>query len=160
MDHITIVLEDFFNGRVFMISDPINDARLSAGNAPVGLHGYDAVEVSDATGLDTGSETIVQQHYGEEVDINTIVRRFGVTGALPLGPEGPAIYGDFTGITDYESARDTIERANTAFMNLPADVRLKFDNDPAKLIAMSQSMSEEAFSEFVSPPVVDPAVGS
>lgn len=128
---------------------------------PVGLHGYDAKRVSFDTGLDTGPETLVQQHFAEEQDINTIVRRFGVSGVAPLGVNGPAIYGDFTGITDYESARDTIERANRAFMDLPADVRAKFDNDPAKLISMAQSMDADQFDAFVQPEKpAEPPAGS
>lgn len=129
---------------------------------PLKMRGYDARALSEETGTDTGSDTIVQQHYADEVDINTIVRRFGVTGSMPFGPNGPAIYGDFSGISDWESALATIERAEESFMALPAEVRAKFDNDPGKLVEYSQSVSEEEFlttfaartEPGVSPPVV------
>lgn len=109
------------------------------------LRGYDAKAASEAVQIFTGEETLVQQHYAAEVDINTIVRRYGSGQNMPFGPRGPAVYGDFTGITDYQQALQTIERADAAFMSLPAEVRAKFANDPAKLIEFAQSIPEEEF---------------
>lgn len=110
---------------------------------PLKLRGYDAAELSEDTGIDTGTETLVQQHFVQEQDINTIVARFGVTGALPLGPDGPAVYGDFSGITDYDSALETIERAEASFMSLPAEVRDRFKNNPANLINWANEARDE-----------------
>lgn len=140
---------------IFRIMRDYKDEARVPGGPGVGLRGYDAAFVSDMTGVDTGRESLVQQHFQDEVDINTIVRRFGVSGQLPLGPNGPAVYGDFSGITDYDSALDTISRANDAFMALPADVRLRFKNDPAELIRYAQSVTEEEFTAALQPPVVE-----
>lgn len=101
----------------------------------------DANERSAMLSLDTGTETKVQQHYADEVDINTIVRRFGISQAAPLGIPG-GLFGDFTGITDFADAVDRVERAELAFMELPADIRDRFDNDPGKLIAFAQTIPE------------------
>lgn len=109
------------------------------------LRSYDARRVSIETGVNTGIETLVQQQFAEDADINVLVHRFGVTGQMPLGPSAPGIYGDFTGIFDYESARETIRRADQAFMQLSAEVRAKFDNDPQKLIDFARSASYEDF---------------
>lgn len=97
------------------------------------LRGYNAGLLSERTGLDTGTESIVQQQFATEVDINTIVRRFGVTGERPSG-DLSGVYGDFTGVNDYESAVAAVERARKGFMALPADVRERFANDPGRLI--------------------------
>lgn len=127
------------------------------------LRSYDSGAVSDYTAKDTGSESLVQQHFADEVDINTIVRRFGLTRDLPPGLPG-AVYGDFTGITDYASALEMIDRAQESFMQLPPALRERFDNDPGKLIAYAQSVSEEEFLRSTAPvtetaPLVPPTPG-
>lgn len=131
---------------------------------PMKLRGYDAADWSDQTGVDTGSETLVQQQFVEEQDINTIVKRFQVTGAFPMGPDGPAVYGDFSGITDYDSALETIDRAERSFMALPAEVRDRFKNNPANLINWANEARDEEefltrFAVRTEPPVVAPVVG-
>lgn len=130
-----------------------------------GLRQYDAKAVSIATSVDTGRETLVQQHLKEEVDVNTIVRRFGLTNDLPSW-RGDGLYGDFTGITDYESAVEKIRSVDTRFMALPVELRDRFKNDPAELVRFADSVSEEEFNRIVNPapsapvapeaPVVDP----
>jgi len=135
------------------------------------LSQYDPALHSAAVVVETGSVSPVQQHFGDEVDINTIVRRFGMTGQMPSGVPG-GVYGDFTGIEDYESARDAVDRAQAGFMALPADVREKFGNDPGMLIAYAQGVPFEQLEAelrgeasnvepVVAPvaPVVAPVVG-
>lgn len=99
---------------------------------------------SDAHRTDTGSETFTQQHFAEEVDVNTIVRRFGITRSMPFGVMG-GVYGDFSGVTDFESAKAMIVSADERFMKLPADIRERFGNDPSALIAFAQSVPEDEF---------------
>lgn len=141
------------------------DAEIIKRNRPAPLRGYDAKERSDLTSIETGSETRVQQQFAEEVDINTIVRRYGVSPARPLGYGGEGLYGDFTEITDYESAVARVEKVREGFMKLPPEVRERFDNDPGKLIRHAQDLREEdlAFEPIVAdparapvPPVVPP----
>ena len=56
----------------------------------------------------------VQQQFKDGSDINTIMRRFGVSGQLPQGmPQG--VYGDFTGVEDLRGAFEVVERANARF---------------------------------------------
>lgn len=115
---------------------------------------YDAKMVSDATAHPGGGPSIVQQAFADEVDINTIVRRFGISGTMPSGVAG-GVYGDFTGIWDYESAVEAVARAERGFMKLPAEVRERFGNDPGKLVAFAQSVPESEFVAAVQPPVVE-----
>lgn len=114
------------------------------------LRGYDAKAVSLEESVRTGSESLVQQHFREEADINTIVRRFGMTGQMPSGVAG-GVYGDFTGIEDYASAVERIERARDGFMTLPPEVRERFGNDPGRLVDLAQSLTEDEFGELVAP---------
>lgn len=90
---------------------------------------YDTDMVSEETGLRCEDPSKTQQNQRDEADINTIVRRFGLTGQLPENVRIPQ-YGDFTGVTDYQTALNAVKAAETAFMVLPADLRAKFDNDP------------------------------
>lgn len=121
------------------------DDRLESANRPTSLRGYDHAAWSDATGIDTGAETLVQQQFAAEVDINTIVRRFGITGALPFGSAAPGVYGDFTEITDYESALARVRKVEDGFMKLPPDVRERFGNDPGSLIRFANTLTEDSF---------------
>lgn len=122
------------------------------------LRSYDSKVVSDDTGTMNDGVTLVQQQFAEEVDINTIVRRFGLTAAMPSGPAG-GMYGDFTGIQDYQDALEAIERAHAGFMTLAPEVRERFHNDPGELIAFAQSVSETDFEAAFAPPVPAPAGG-
>jgi len=74
-----------------------------------------------------------QQSFRDECDINNILRQFNVTGQLPAGSVQPQ-YGDFSGITDYQSALNAVMAAQDSFLQLPAKVRAKFQNDPALFV--------------------------
>lgn len=111
---------------------------------PVSLRGYDAKLFSTDHEIHTGSESKVQQHLGVEVDVNTIMRRHGISGSLPLGP-ATGVYGDFTDISDYESAVERVRGAEKRFMELPAEVRERFKNDPGLLIKRATEMEPDAF---------------
>lgn len=100
-----------------------------------GAYAYDADSVSRETGLAIDdAESVVQQQFAEECDINTIVKRFGITGELPNGVAMP-LSGDFTGVTDFQTAMQLIRQAQESFYELPAEVRARFANNPADVIA-------------------------
>lgn len=97
-------------------------------------YNYDTDAVSKATGLACDPEdTQTQQQFAEDADINTIVRRFGLTGELPPARDIPQ-YGDFTHVLDYQSALNAVIAADEAFMSLPAQLRSRFDNNPQNLL--------------------------
>lgn len=105
---------------------------------------YDRDYASDASGVDfTGQESMTQQHFAEEVDINTIVKRFGLTGELPENPRLPRS-GDFTQVTDYKTALDAVREADAGFMELPAHIRAEFDHDPQKLLEFLENDKNRA----------------
>jgi phage internal scaffolding protein len=96
-------------------------------------YNYDQDAASNESGLRCEDASLAQQHYKEECDINTILQKFNITGLLPESPLSPR-YGDFTGISDYHTALNRVIAAEDEFMALPANIRAKFDNDPAQLI--------------------------
>lgn len=97
-------------------------------------YNYDVDQASDESGLKCGDVSLAVQDQRDEVDINTIVRRFGLTGQLPDNVSAPT-YGDFTGVHDYHSAMNAVAKANEAFEEMPAEVRARFQNDPAAFVA-------------------------
>jgi phage internal scaffolding protein len=96
-------------------------------------YNYDRDLASVESGLLCEDESLAIQSAAEEADINTIVRRFGLTGQLP-GQVAMPRFGDFTGVPDFHSAMNLIRETQDEFMRLPAEMRARFDNDPQRLM--------------------------
>jgi phage internal scaffolding protein len=97
-------------------------------------YNYDRNAASDAAALIcVPEESRTQQQFAEECDINTIVKRFGLTGELPENFRVPQS-GDFTNIGDFHSAMNAVRSAEEAFMDMPAELRARFGYDPQKLM--------------------------
>ena len=123
-------------------------------------YNYDLDAASNESGLHCEDATLTQQHFKDECDINNILRQFNVTGILPEAPLSPR-YGDFTGISDYHSALNQVIAAEDEFMALPAQIRSRFDNDPAKLIDFlekSENKDEAIKLRLVNPEVLPQVV--
>lgn len=99
---------------------------------------YDEVAVSDASGLRCKDASRTSQEFRDEVDINTICRRFGLTGELPENVP-MVLQGDFTNVHDFRSAHDLIVAAREGFQAQPAEVRARFRNDPQEFLAFVSS---------------------
>lgn len=117
-------------------------------------YNYDMNEAGDESGIDclfnrdTGEQTPskTQQQFAEECDINTIVRRFNLTGQLPTGVRMPT-YGDFENVPSYQEAMNAIRAADEAFMEMPAEVRARFNNDPARFVDFCSDPANRAEAE-------------
>lgn len=95
---------------------------------------YSTDDVSVATGLSCPEPTKAQQQFKEETDINTIAKNFGITGRLPQCVRMPS-FEDFSDVVDYQTALNAARRAAQSFMEMPAEVRLRFQNDPQQFLA-------------------------
>ncbi|WNK12653.1 MAG: internal scaffolding protein [Microvirus sp.] len=96
-------------------------------------YNYDMNEAGDESGLLCLDKSLAVQDQRDEVDINTIIRRFGLSGELPDVVRLPQ-YGDFNGISDYREALEAVNAAENAFMELPAEMRSRFHNDVQALL--------------------------
>ncbi|WNK15029.1 MAG: internal scaffolding protein [Microvirus sp.] len=94
---------------------------------------YDTKKASDETGLLCKDKSKAIQSQKEEADINTIVKRFGLTGELPQGIRMPQ-YGDFLHVTDYQSALNAVLLAEESFDQLPWELKKRFNNDPEEFV--------------------------
>jgi phage internal scaffolding protein len=126
-------------------------------------YNYDKDEASINDALMCQDESLAQQHMKDECDINIIVERFGVTGLIPQTPVSPT-YGDFSGVTDYHSALNQINATMDDFMALPAQLRVRFDHDPVKLLEFlenDQNRDEAIHLGLIDgQPVVEPIVST
>lgn len=125
----------------------------------------DHMPESDATGLGDFDKSLTHQSFAEEADINTIVRRFGLTGELPSDVRMP-MNGDFSDVPDLRAALHILMEARDSFMSMPADVRARFNNDPARLMdfCSNPDNKDEAiklgFVERPLPPVKDASLAA
>jgi len=96
-------------------------------------YNYDTDLASAESGLNCQDVSLAKQSFAEEVDINTIVRRFNLTGELPHDVRVPE-YADFEGSFDYHSALNAIAAAHESFDAMPAAVRARFQNDAGAFV--------------------------
>lgn len=78
-----------------------------------------------------------KQQFKAECDINTIIARFLKTGTNDFVNKYEPRYGDVTGI-EYQSAMQTVAAAKSLFNAMPAHLRARFENEPAKFLAFVQ----------------------
>jgi len=103
-------------------------------------------------------ESLAIQSAKDESDINTIVRRFGLTGELPSDIAMPRS-GDFTDVPDFHTAMNLIRTTQEEFLRIPADIRARFSNDPQMLMSFldDESNRDEARKlGFLRDPVAPP----
>lgn len=109
-------------------------------------YNYDHNAASNASGLVCEEPTRAQQHHKDECDINVILERFGKTGQVPVNAIS-GTYGDFSGVHDYHTALNAIIASENEFAALPAQIRNKFQNDPANLVQFLDNPENRAEAE-------------
>lgn len=67
------------------------------------------------------------------VDINNIMKRYVKTGELPVRGRG-AFFADVSAMGTFREAIHSVHAAEDAFMQLPPDVRARFNNEPADFL--------------------------
>lgn len=84
--------------------------------------------------------SLVKKEFHAETEISNILKKFrkvhGVEYFEVVGP-GQSFggsYFDSSDVVDYRTAFEQVERANARFDALPAILRQRFDNDPAKFL--------------------------
>jgi len=84
---------------------------------------------------------LVDESFAPMCDINTIAARFLKTGELPLATR-QGFYADTSYLpTDLLAAHEVIREASESFMQIPAKIRERFNNDPSQLLAFVQDPS-------------------
>ncbi|AXH75705.1 MAG: internal scaffolding protein [Microviridae sp.] len=109
-------------------------------------YNYDTDLASSQCALTCEDLSLAVQSERDECDINTIVKRFGLTGQLPVGVRMPT-FEDFTGVFDFASAANAIALARESFDTMPADVRSRFNNDPSAFVDFCSDDKNRAEAE-------------
>lgn len=76
-----------------------------------------------------------KQSFAEEANINSIMAKWERTGQMEHLSKGTPEYGDFSNVSDYQSAQASIIAADDAFLRIPAEIRRKMENDPQVFLA-------------------------
>lgn len=90
---------------------------------------YDSNIASVQHGYVESMPSLTVQEHTLDTDINVIVQRFGLTGTMPVNHRVPQ-YGDYSQIHDYRTAIEAVQAAQDHFMEMPHEVRSRFQNDP------------------------------
>lgn len=80
---------------------------------------------------------LAKQSFKDECDINHILARYRKTGVLDFQQKMEPQYGDVSAI-DFQDAQLLIAKANGMFAAMPAHLRNRFENEPAKFLAFVQ----------------------
>lgn len=100
----------------------------------------------------TVEEGKTRQSDAETADINLTIKKYNLQPfELEMGWSGrEGMFGDLTMVPpDFQAAWNQIRAAEEAFMGLPPEVRLKFDNEPVKLLdAWLKGEMAEVFEEI------------
>lgn len=94
---------------------------------------YTAYDRPPSVGTKNEEPSLTRQSEADQADINKILKRFESTGILPVD-QREGMFIDVSTAPDYRTALDRINTINRSFMEMPAEVRAKFDNDPAVLL--------------------------
>ena len=84
--------------------------------------------------FETTGESMTQQQFKEECDVNNILAKYRKTGLVTHLAKHSGQFGDFSSIEDYRTSLDKLTTAQKSFEMLPSELRNKFNNDPGQLI--------------------------
>lgn len=82
--------------------------------------------------------SLTQQQYAKQCDINEILSQYQKTGEINFKNANQGQYLDLLELPDYQQSLDIVHRAQEAFMQLPAQARKRFQNDPYEMISFLQ----------------------
>lgn len=98
----------------------------------------------------------------DDADINKIIARFQKSGQLPPTLRGEPFYGDVSEFGDLQDSIMKIQEAQELFMQYPADLRERFENDPVQMLEFladeGNRKEAEELGLVVPRPVVTPPV--
>lgn len=102
-------------------------------------------------GVDFKEPSMTQQQFKDECDINKIMDRYLKTGVLsdPLDKRGTPKYGEYADLGDYMDHMNKVVEANEMFEALPAQIRKRFNNNPADLIEFVMDPNNRTEAEFL-----------
>lgn len=80
-------------------------------------------------------ESRTKQSFQAECDINNILAKYAKTGLIDHVKKHGGYYGDLPLSNDFQTNLHAIMEAQASFDSLPANIRDRFQNDPARFLA-------------------------
>lgn len=92
---------------------------------------YSRFDRPQVVGLTCEDESLTQQQFKDECDIDCILRRYDQTGVLvdPLSERRLAQFGDFSNLPSFSEYQNRLAEVSEYFMSLPPEIRSNFAND-------------------------------
>lgn len=94
------------------------------------------------------SKSLTVQSPTEEVDINKIMARIQ-KGQTVLTSQGQPFYGDVSDFGGLQEAIIKVQDAEDLFMQFPADVRERFENDPVQMLQFLEDPANRKEAEEI-----------
>lgn len=110
-------------------------------------------------------KTLTEQNHKERVQIQNILHKFTKTGMLTHVNRLEGKYGDFPTHIEFHAMQNIIAKAQSMFESIPAQIRAKFQNDPAVFLeavhdpANRDELIELGFHPDDLPDQIEPAAG-
>lgn len=79
------------------------------------------------------SVSLTKTSFAEELDVNNVIKKYNKTGILQKAHDFEGVYGEFHSY-DLREAIEMVNKAQDLFLEIPSDVRRKFNNDPGAFI--------------------------
>ncbi len=79
-----------------------------------------------------------KQAHKDECDVNKIIAKYRKTGVLTHLKNNPQNF-EFAPNLDFQESLEYVEKAREQFMELPATIRNKFQNNPADFVAFVEN---------------------
>lgn len=84
--------------------------------------------------INTGDDSLVQQSFKKECDINHILKKYQKTGLVDHVSQFNGKYDDVSQGLDYHNALNVVLSAQAAFESLPSSIRKQFSNNPGEFL--------------------------
>lgn len=93
-------------------------------------------------------ESEVKESFKDQCDINKIMKRYERTGEITHLARTQPIFADvLNAVSDYKTAHDLILEAQSAFLELPSEVREAYGHDPGTFLeSLRKAYEAEAAS--------------
>lgn len=103
---------------------------------------------------------VTKQADKKQTDINEIIRRYDKTGLITHVNTMQAWYPETPNQHEYKDALNLVMKAQEEFMNIPSDIRKRFDNDPGSFLEFvtdPKNIDELVEMGLANPPPAAPA---
>ncbi|AXH76686.1 MAG: internal scaffolding protein [Microviridae sp.] len=120
------------HSKEFQMSSNPNNPRPISTSQPLILSTYSQKKPYKISFPQNSKHT--KQEFKEECDINTIMKRYELTGELPNISEVAPQYLDVSAGVDFQQSMEFVAGANSLFGEMPSAIRNKFNNDPREFV--------------------------